>query len=129
MGPVGCLPACREVLPSSRAWDSDHVLVQSAAPDAESASAFHEAALAHAWKRIPPEQPEGPGQREVFIRFLLDRRLWTRGLGRSRDAAVRGFCGPHHDETRCLHIRRPGEAAVADPCAAAGAWDGPLCLG
>ncbi|MFG3251161.1 hypothetical protein [Streptomyces sp. NPDC048187] len=71
--------------------DPDHVLVQSAAPDAESASAFHEAALAHAWKRIPPEHPEGPGQREVLMRFLLDRRLWTRGLGRSCDAAVRGL--------------------------------------
>lgn len=75
----------------TRTPDPDHVLVQSAAPDAESASAFHEAALAHAWKRIPPEQPEGPGQREVLMRFLLDRRLWTRGLGRSRDDAVRGL--------------------------------------
>ncbi|WP_226487669.1 hypothetical protein [Streptomyces parvulus] len=75
----------------TQAPDPDHILVQSAAPDAESASAFHEAALAHAWKHIPPEQPEGPGQREVLMRFLLDRRLWTRSLGRSRDAAVRGL--------------------------------------
>lgn len=50
------------------------VLVQSAAPDAESASAFHAAALAHAWTHIPSEQPQRPGQREVLLRFLLDRR-------------------------------------------------------
>ncbi|BCM71222.1 hypothetical protein EASAB2608_06556 [Streptomyces sp. EAS-AB2608] len=52
----------------------DHVLVQSAAPDAESASAFHEAAVAHAWTHLPPEQPQSPGQSEVLMRFLLDRR-------------------------------------------------------
>ncbi|MER8225889.1 hypothetical protein ABTZ58_36205 [Streptomyces sp. NPDC094143] len=70
--------------------DPDHVLVQSAAPDAESASAFHEAALAHAWTHIPPEQPHSPGQREVFMRFLLDRRrLCTPARARSHDPAVR----------------------------------------
>ncbi|WP_051852039.1 hypothetical protein [Streptomyces sp. NRRL F-5650] len=65
----------------TRTPDPDHVLVQSAAPDAESASAFHQAALAHAWTHIPPEQPQSPGQREVLMRFLLDRRL--RGSDRS----------------------------------------------
>ncbi|MFF7859395.1 DUF6207 family protein [Streptomyces sp. NPDC007904] len=66
----------------------DHVLVQSAAPDAESASAFHQAALAHAWTRIPPEQPQRPGQREVLMRFLLDRRRpGTPGRARACDAA------------------------------------------
>ncbi|MEV7068590.1 hypothetical protein AB0N97_38320 [Streptomyces collinus] len=70
----------------TRTPDPDHVLVQSAAPDAESASAFHEAALAHAWTRIPPEQPQKPGQREVLLRFLLDsRRLCTPGLVRAHD--------------------------------------------
>ncbi|MGC2997117.1 hypothetical protein ACPF8X_01600 [Streptomyces sp. G35A] len=66
----------------------DHVLVQSAAPDAESASAFHQAALAHAWTHIPPEQPQKPGQREVLMRFLLDRRrVGTPGHARTCDAA------------------------------------------
>ncbi|MEV7068570.1 hypothetical protein AB0N97_38190 [Streptomyces collinus] len=74
----------------TRTPDPDHVLVQSAAPDAESAFAFHEAALAHAWTHIPPEQPHKPGQREVLMRFLLDRRrLCTPARARSRDAAVR----------------------------------------
>ncbi|MFI8194817.1 DUF6207 family protein [Streptomyces sp. NPDC085946] len=66
--------------------EPDHVLVQLAAPDAECASAFH-AAVAHAWRKIPPEQPPKPGQREVLMRFLLDRRhLHTPGLARARDA-------------------------------------------
>ncbi|MFE9024351.1 hypothetical protein ACFYNL_38200 [Streptomyces sp. NPDC007808] len=70
----------------NRTPEPDHVLVQSAATDAESASAFHEAALAHAWTHIPPEQPHKPGQREVLMRFLLDRRrLCTPGLARARD--------------------------------------------
>ena len=75
----------------TRTPDPDHVLVQSAAPDAESASAFHEAALAHAWQHLPPEQPQKPGQREVLMRFLLDRRLYVPGLGRSRNSAGRGL--------------------------------------
>ncbi|MBX9365663.1 hypothetical protein, partial [Streptomyces sp. WAC04114] len=71
----------------TRTPNPDHVLLQSAAPDAESASAFHEAALACAWRRIPPEQPQKPGQREVLMRFLLDRRHRCRpGLGRVREA-------------------------------------------
>lgn len=66
--------------------EPDHVLVQSAASDAESASAFHEPALAHVWTHIPPEQPHKPGQREVLMRFLLDRRrLCAPGLARARD--------------------------------------------
>ncbi|MGV9503837.1 DUF6207 family protein [Streptomyces sp. NPDC003642] len=70
----------------------DQVLVQSAAPDAESASAFHEAALAHAWTRLPAEQPTKPGQREVLMRFLLDRRpLCKPGLGRVRDATAKSL--------------------------------------
>ncbi|ANB03991.1 hypothetical protein SAM40697_6897 [Streptomyces ambofaciens] len=74
----------------NRAPDPDHVLVQFAAPDAESASAFHEAALAHAWTHLPPEQPQRPGQREVLMRFLLDRRrLSASGLACARDAAAR----------------------------------------
>ncbi|MEV5355785.1 hypothetical protein [Streptomyces sp. NPDC052693] len=74
----------------TRTPDPDHVLVQSAAPDAESASAFREAALAHAWTHIPPEQPHKPGQREVLMRFLLDRRrLCTPAHARSHDGAVR----------------------------------------
>ncbi|MFH9016138.1 hypothetical protein ACH4C6_32755 [Streptomyces sp. NPDC017943] len=72
----------------TRTSEPDHVLVQSAAPDAESASAFHEAALAHAWRQIPPEQPQRLGQREVLMRFLLDRRqLRTPALSRARGAA------------------------------------------
>ncbi|MFJ3445765.1 hypothetical protein ACIPM2_31840 [Streptomyces sp. NPDC086081] len=68
----------------------DRVLVQSAAPDDESASAFHEAARVEAWTHIPSEQPQRPGQREVLMRFLLDRRpLCTPAHARSRDAAVR----------------------------------------
>ncbi|MFG3085602.1 hypothetical protein [Streptomyces parvulus] len=73
----------------TRTPDPDHVLVQSAAPDAESATAFHEAALAHAWKHLPPEQPQRPGQREVLMRFLLDRRLCTAGPGRTPDVVGR----------------------------------------
>ncbi|GAB2765529.1 hypothetical protein [Streptomyces bullii] len=49
--------------------EPDHVLVQFAAPDAECASAFH-AAVAPAWRQVPPEQPQKPGQREVLMRFL-----------------------------------------------------------
>ncbi|MFD7772256.1 DUF6207 family protein [Streptomyces sp. NPDC059787] len=65
--------------------EPDHVLVQLAAPDAECASAFH-AAVAHAWRQIPPEQPQKPGQREVLMRFLFDRGLCAPGLARARDA-------------------------------------------
>ncbi|WP_399936682.1 hypothetical protein ACGH52_00555 [Streptomyces sp. BBFR25] len=71
-----------------RTPDPDHVLVQSAAPDAESASAFREAALAHAWTHLPPEQPQRPGQREVLVRFLLDRRLSSSDRARSRGSAA-----------------------------------------
>jgi hypothetical protein len=53
--------------------EPDHVLVQLAAPDAECASAFHKA-VASAWRQITAEWPQKPGQREVFMRFLLDRR-------------------------------------------------------
>ncbi|WMI61967.1 hypothetical protein RBH85_36530 (plasmid) [Streptomyces rochei] len=70
----------------TRTPDPDHILVQSTAPDAESATAFHEAARAHAWTHLPPEQPQRPGQREVLMRFLLDRRPCT--PARARDATV-----------------------------------------
>ncbi|MFF8882108.1 DUF6207 family protein [Streptomyces flaveolus] len=53
--------------------EPDHVLVQLAAPDAECASAFHEA-VAPAWQHVPSERLQKPGQREVLMRFLLDRR-------------------------------------------------------
>ncbi|MGW5134159.1 DUF6207 family protein [Streptomyces sp. NPDC004135] len=70
----------------------DRVLVQSAAPDAESASAFHAAALVEAWTHIPSEQPQRPGQREVLMRFLLDRRPLCRpGLDRVRDATAKSL--------------------------------------
>ncbi|MFG3335511.1 hypothetical protein ACGFZZ_26330 [Streptomyces tendae] len=75
----------------TRTADPDHVLLQSAAPDAESASAFHEAALAHAWTHLPPEQPQRPGQREVFMRFLLDRRLSSPDRARSRSSATQSL--------------------------------------
>ncbi|GGX17993.1 hypothetical protein [Streptomyces lomondensis] len=88
-GPLPARPIEDDDMATRRtpAPEPDHVLVQSAAPDAESASAFHEAALAHAWTHIPPEQPQKPGQREVLMRFLLDRRrMCAPGLGRARDA-------------------------------------------
>ncbi|GAA2426609.1 hypothetical protein [Streptomyces coeruleofuscus] len=89
--PAGPLPARPiedddRITRLTRTPEPDHVLVQLAAPDAESASAFHEAAVAHAWRQIPPEQPQKPGQREVLMRFLLDRRLCAPGLAHARDA-------------------------------------------
>ncbi|MBM7167502.1 hypothetical protein JQK87_03540 [Streptomyces sp. G44] len=50
---------------------SDHVLVQLAAPDAESATDFRET-VARTWRRIPSERPQKAGQQGVFMRFLLD---------------------------------------------------------
>ncbi|MEU5583076.1 hypothetical protein ABZ791_36385 [Streptomyces huasconensis] len=52
--------------------EPDHVLVQLAAPDAESASDFRETVAPRTWRRIPSERPQKSDHREVFMRFLLD---------------------------------------------------------
>ncbi|MEU5443720.1 MULTISPECIES: hypothetical protein [Streptomyces] len=53
--------------------EPEQILVRLRAPDEEWASAFHEA-FARAWKEVPPERPQPPGQPGVLMQFVLDRR-------------------------------------------------------
>ncbi|MFJ9931390.1 DUF6207 family protein [Streptomyces misionensis] len=65
--------------------EPEEIVVRLGAPDEEWAFAFHEA-FAPAWKEVPPERPQPPGQCGVLMQFVLDRR---RSLTAARETWIR----------------------------------------